>query len=162
MTKNLTGQREQASQCLAFNYRNKYERKITWNMIIIQWDQLAIDFLKTNTVLQSNDLRRVYDNSKYVAIAQNILKIPLGVAFGASLYAYQQMAHYFIITLHWRPKSALRHLITTLFLDPPKNQIQPQRTNICYAWKNQKNDLPPALEAICIGSGNHILKNHRK
>ena len=162
MTKNLTGQREQASQCLAFNYRNKYERKITWNMIIIQWDQLAIDFLKTNTVLQSNDLRRVYDNSKYVAIAQNILKIPLGVAFGASLYAYQQMAHYFIITLHWRPKSALPHLITPLFLDPPKNQIQPQRMNICYAWKNPKNDLPPALEAICIGSGNHILKNHRK
>ena len=84
-------------------------------MIIIQWDQLAIDFLKTNTVLQSNDLRRVYDNSKYVAIAQNILKIPLGVAFGASLYAYQQMANYFIITLHWRPKSALPHLITPLF-----------------------------------------------
>ena len=58
--------------------------------------------------------------SKYVAIAQNILKTPLGVAFGASLYAYQPMAHYFIITLHWRPKSALPHLITLLFLDPPK------------------------------------------
>ena len=70
--------------------------------------------------------------SKYVAIAQNILKTPLGVALGASLYTYQPMAHYFIITLHWRPKSALPHLITLLFLDPPKNQIQRQRMNICY------------------------------